>query len=61
MYFWTQDPLEEYLGDQRELVRSDNLDIVLFGYNEHHTYAKQVSCTSGNTRNRHNKKNHGKT
>ena len=46
-----QDPLEEYFGDQKKLgKRSDNPDIVQFGYNSNTIrIQKQVARTSRNT------------
>ena len=53
-----QDPVEEYFGNQRKLGRrSDNPDIHQFGYNANTIRIQRtVSCQSGNTRGRKDKK-----
>jgi len=53
-----QDPVEEYFGCQRKLGRrSDNPDLKHFGYNDNAIrIQRNVSCTSGNTSGRYNKK-----
>ena len=53
-----QDPVEEYFGNQRKLGRrSDNSDLAQFGYNDNTIRIQRyVSCTSGNTRGRYDKK-----
>jgi len=53
-----QDPLEEYFGSQRKLgQRNDNPDIKTFGYNNNTIRIQRaVSCQSGNTRGRKDKR-----
>ena len=53
-----QDPLEEYFGNQRKLGRrNDNPDIKTFGYNNNTIRIQRaVSCQSGNTRGRNDKR-----
>jgi hypothetical protein len=53
-----QDPVEEYFGKQRKIGRrSDNPDIRMFGYNNNTIrIQRSVSCQSGNTRGRKDKK-----
>lgn len=53
-----QDTVEEYFGNQRKLGRrSDNPDIRAFGYNNNAIrIQRQISCQSGNTRGRKDKK-----
>ena len=53
-----QDPVEEYFGKQRKIGRrSDNPDICMFGYNNNTIrIQRSVSCQSGNTRGRKDKK-----
>ena len=53
-----QDPVEEYFGNQRKLGRrSDNPDLKTFGYNDNTIrIQKSISCQSGNTRGRYDKK-----
>lgn len=53
-----QDTVEEYFGNQRKLGRrSDNPDIHTFGYNNNAIrIQRQVSCQSGNTRGRKDKR-----
>jgi len=52
-----QDPVEEYLGTQRKLGRSDNRDIRQFGYNSNTIrIQRSVSSQSGNTRGRKDRK-----
>ena len=53
-----QDPVEEYFGNQRGLGRrSDNPDLKTFGYNENTIrIQKSISCESGNTRGRYDKR-----
>lgn len=53
-----QDPVEEYFGNQRKLGRrTDNPDIRAFGYNNNTIrIQKSVSCQSGNTRSRRDKR-----
>ncbi|PFX11571.1 uncharacterized protein LOC111319534 [Stylophora pistillata] len=52
-----QDPVEQYVGDQRKLGRHcDNPDIHQFGYNANTIQIQRsVSCQSGNTRGRKDK------
>ena len=53
-----QDTVEEYFGNQRKLGRrSDNPDIRMFGYNNNTIRIQRtVSCQSGNTRGRKDKR-----
>ena len=53
-----QDPVEEYFGKQRKIGRrSDNPDIRMFGYNNNTIrIQRSVSCQSGNTRGRRDKR-----
>ena len=53
-----QDEIEEYFGSQRQLGwRSDNPDLQMFGYNDNTIrIRKNVSCSSGNTRGRYDKR-----
>lgn len=53
-----QDPVEEYFGKQRKIGRrSDNPDIHEFGYNNNNIrIQRSVSCQSGNTRGRRDKR-----
>lgn len=53
-----QDPAEELFGKQRQLGRrSDNPDISQFGYNNNTIrIERSISCQSGNTRGRKDKK-----
>ena len=52
-----QDPVEEYFGKQRKIGRSDNPDIHMLGYNNNTIrIQRSVSCQSGNTRGRKDKK-----
>ena len=53
-----QDPVEEYFGSQRKLGRRcDNPDLAQFGFNDNTIrIQRNVSCTSGNTRGRYDKK-----
>ena len=53
-----QDPIEEYFGSQRKIGRrSDNPDIKMFGYNDNTIDSQRsVSCQSGNTRGRKDRK-----
>eukprot|EP00794_Sanderia_malayensis_P013602 gene13602-15013_t len=53
-----QDTIEEYFGNQRKLGRrSDNPDIRMFGYNNSTIRIQRtVSCQSGNTRGRKDKR-----
>ena len=53
-----QDPVEEYFGNQRKLGRRrDNPDIHQFGNNANTIRIQRtVSCQSGNTRGRKDKK-----
>lgn len=53
-----QDPLAEYFGSQRKLGRrNDNPDIKTFGYNNNTIQIQRaVSCQSGNTRGRKDKR-----
>lgn len=53
-----QDPLEKYFGSQRKLgQRNDNPDIKTFGYNNNTIRIQRaVSCQSGNTRGRKDKR-----
>ena len=53
-----QDPVEEYFGKQRKIGRrSDNPDIRMFGYiNNTIRIQRSVSCQSGNTRGRKDKR-----
>lgn len=53
-----QDTIEEFFGNQRKLGRrSDNPDIRAFGYNSNTIrIQRSVSCQSGNTRGRKDKK-----
>ena len=58
-----QDEIEEYFGNQRQLCRrSNNPDLQMFGYNGNTIrIQKNVSCTSGNTRGRYDKRKSWKT
>lgn len=53
-----QDPTEEYFGNQHKMGRrSDNPDVHAFGYNNNAIRIQRtVSCQSGNTRGRKDKK-----
>ena len=53
-----QDPVEEYFGEQRQLLRrSTNPNFQQIGYNDNAIRIKRsVSCTSGNTKGRRDKK-----
>ena len=53
-----QDPVEEYFGKQRKIGRrSENPDIRMFGYNNNTIrIQRSVSCQSGNTRGRKDKR-----
>ena len=53
-----QDPIEEYFGHQRKLGRrNDNPDVRQFGYNANTIRMQRtVSCQSGNTRGRKDKR-----
>ncbi|KXJ07724.1 DNA transposase THAP9 [Exaiptasia diaphana] len=53
-----QDPVEEFFGKQRKIGRqSDNPDIRMFGYNNNTIrIQRSVSCQSGNTRGRRDKR-----
>ena len=53
-----QDPAEELFGKQRQLGRrSDNPDTSQFGYNNNTIrIERSISCQSGNTRGRKDKK-----
>lgn len=53
-----QDSLEEYFGNQRKLGRrNDNPDMRSFGYNDNTIrIQRSVSCQSGNTRGRKDKR-----
>ena len=55
---FSQDPVEEYFGNQRKLGRrSDNPDMCAFGYNANTIrIQRSVSCQSGNTRGRKDKR-----
>ena len=53
-----QDSVEEYFGNQRKLGRrNDNPDLKAFGYNNNTIMIqREVSCQSGNTRGRKDKR-----
>ena len=54
-----QDPLEKFFGYERKIGRrNDNPDIYTFGYNANTIrIQRHISCTSGNTSGRKDKKN----
>ena len=54
-----QDPLEEFFGSERQLGRqNDNPDLYMFGHNTNTIRVKgYISCTTGNTSGRKDKKN----
>ena len=53
-----QDEIEKYFGSQRQFGRrSDNPDLQMFGHNDNTIrIQKNVSCSSGNTRGRYDKR-----